>query len=72
LSDDEEIAGYLGDLCAQESTHRVEVEVAGREREALTEARECPDGARVPGAQTPDLREGRIARGRTWGPGTGW
>jgi len=43
LRDEEEIAAYLGDVCAQESTHRVEVEVVGREREAFTEARECPD-----------------------------
>ena len=36
LRDEEEIAAYLGDVCAQESTHRVEVEVVSPEREAFT------------------------------------
>jgi hypothetical protein len=43
-------------------THRVENEVVGENRVAFNEACEYPDGTRVLGAQTLELRDGKIAR----------
>ncbi len=58
----EQIAGYLRDVCSREMTHRVENEVIGERRIAFQEACEYPDGTRVLGAQTLELRDGKIAR----------
>lgn len=58
----EQIAEYLRDVRAREMTHRVEGEVVGEDRIAFQEACEYPDGIRVLGAQTLELRDGRIVR----------
>ncbi len=58
----EEISEYLHDVCSREMTHRVENEVVGENRVAFNEACEYPDGTRVLGAQTLELRDGKIAR----------
>lgn len=58
----EEIAEALRDVCAREMTHRVENEVVGEERISFQEACEYPDGIRVLGAQTLELRDGKIVR----------
>ncbi len=58
----EEIAEYLRDVCGREMTHRVENEVLGEERIAFQEACEYPDGIRVLGAETLELRDGKIMR----------
>ena len=58
----EEIAEYLRDVCAREMTHRIEDEVVGGNRVAFKEACEYPDGTRVLGAETLELRDGKIAR----------
>jgi nuclear transport factor 2 (NTF2) superfamily protein len=58
----EEISEYLRDVFGREMTHRVESEVFGEGRIAFTEACEYPDGTRVLGAATLELRDGRIAR----------
>jgi nuclear transport factor 2 (NTF2) superfamily protein len=56
----EQIAEYLRDVCGREMTHRVESEVVGEDRIAFNEACEYPDGTRVLGAETLDLRDGKI------------
>ncbi len=56
----EQIAEYLRDVCSREMTHRVENEVVGERRIAFQEACEYPDGTRVLGAQTLELRDGRV------------
>jgi nuclear transport factor 2 (NTF2) superfamily protein len=58
----EQIAEYLRDVCAREMTHRVENEVVGENRMAFQEACEYPDGTRVLGAETIELRDGKIVR----------
>ncbi len=58
----EEIGPYLRDVCAREMTHRVENEVTGEGRIAFQEACEYPDGVRVLGAQTLEVRDGKIVR----------
>ena len=58
----EAIAEYLRDVCAREMTHRVENEVLGEGRIAFQEACEYPDGTRVLGAETLEVREGKIVR----------
>jgi nuclear transport factor 2 (NTF2) superfamily protein len=58
----EEISEYLRDVCSREMTHRVENEVVGGNRIAFNEACEYPDGTRVLGAETFELRDGRIVR----------
>ncbi|MDQ3912516.1 MAG: nuclear transport factor 2 family protein [Actinomycetota bacterium] len=58
----EEISAYLRDVCGREMTHRVENEVVGDGRIAFMEACEYPDGTRVLGAETLELRDGKIAR----------
>jgi nuclear transport factor 2 (NTF2) superfamily protein len=58
----ERISEYLRDVCAREMTHRVENEVVGEDRIAFLEACEYPDGVRVLGAQTLELRDGKIVR----------
>ena len=58
----EQISEYLRDVCAREMTHRVEGEVQGENRIAFREACEYPDGVRVLGAQTLELRDGKIVR----------
>jgi hypothetical protein len=58
----EEIGPYLRDVCAREMTHRVENEVVGEGRVAFQEACEYPDGVRVLGAQTLEVRDGKIVR----------
>ena len=58
----EEIGEYLRDVCSREMTHRVENEVVGEDRIAFQEACEYPDGTRVLGAQTLELRDGKIVR----------
>jgi hypothetical protein len=57
----EEIAAYLRDICGREMTHRVENEIVGENRMAFNEACEYPDGTRVLGAETLELR-GKIVR----------
>jgi nuclear transport factor 2 (NTF2) superfamily protein len=58
----EEISEYLRDVCSREMTHRVENEVLGEERIAFIEACEYPDGTHVLGAETLELRDGKIVR----------
>jgi nuclear transport factor 2 (NTF2) superfamily protein len=58
----EEISEYLRDVCAREMIHRVENEVVGENRIAFNEACEYPDGTRVLGAETLELRDGKIVR----------
>lgn len=58
----EEIGPYLRDVCAREMTHRVENEVIGDDRVAFQEACEYPDGVRVLGAETLEVRDGKIVR----------
>jgi hypothetical protein len=58
----EEIGEYLRDVSSREMTHKVENEVVGEDRIAFQEACEYPDGTRVLGAETLELRDGKIAR----------
>jgi nuclear transport factor 2 (NTF2) superfamily protein len=58
----EQIAEYLRDVCSREMTHRVENEVVGENRIAFQEACEYPDGVRVLGAETLEVRDGKIVR----------
>jgi ketosteroid isomerase-like protein len=58
----EEISEYLRDVCGREMTHRVENEVVGEGRIAFMEACEYPDGTRVLGAGTLEVRDGKISR----------
>ncbi len=58
----EQIAEYLRDVCSREMTHRVENEVLGENRIAFQEACEYPDGIRVLGAETLEVRDGKIVR----------
>lgn len=58
----QEISEYLRDVYSREMTHRVENEVLGDDRIAFFEACEYPDGTRVLGAETLELRDGKIAR----------
>ena len=62
LSGKEQIGGYLRDVCGREMTHRVENEVLGGDRVAFQEACEYPDGVRVLGAETLEVRDGKIVR----------
>ena len=58
----EDIGEYLRDVCGREMTHHVENEVVGDDRIAFQEACEYPDGTRVLGAETLELRGGKIVR----------
>ena len=58
----EESGSYLRDVCAREMTHRVENVVVGEGRVAFQEACEYPDGVRVLGAGTLEVRDGKIVR----------
>jgi ketosteroid isomerase-like protein len=58
----EQIAEYLADVCGRDMTHRVENEVVGQNRIAFNEACEYPDGLRVLGAVTLEVRDGQIVR----------
>ncbi len=58
----EQIGGYLRDVCGREMTHRVENEVVGENRIAFQESCEYPDGVRVLGAETLEVRDGKIVR----------
>jgi len=58
----EQIAEYLADVCGRDMTHRVENEVVGQDRIAFNEACEYPDGLRVLGAVTLEVRDGQIVR----------
>jgi ketosteroid isomerase-like protein len=58
----EHIAEYLADVCGRDMTHRVENEVVGQNRIAFNEACEYPDGLRVLGAVTLEVRDGQIVR----------
>ena len=58
----EDISGYLRGVFGREMTHSVENEVVGDDRIAFFEACEYPDGTRVLGAETLELREGKIVR----------
>ena len=62
LKGKEEITEYLRDVCGREMTHRVENEVVGEGRIAFMEACEYPDGIRVLGAETLEVRDGKIVR----------
>ena len=62
LSGKEEISKYLRDVFSREMTHSVENEVVGDNRIAFFEACEYPDGTHVLGAETLDLRDGKIVR----------
>ena len=53
---------HLRDVCGREMTHRVEDEVVGEGRVAFVEACEYPDGVRVLGAATLEVRAGKIVR----------
>jgi ketosteroid isomerase-like protein len=58
----EEISEMLRDVCGRAMTHHVEDEVLGENRVAFNEACEYPDGTRVLGATTLELRDGMIFR----------
>ena len=58
----EQIARYLRDVCGREMTHRVHDEVVGEGRVAFVEACEYPDGVKVLGAATLEVRDGKIVR----------
>jgi hypothetical protein len=58
----DEISEYLRDVSSREMTHKVENEVVGEDRIAFQEACEYPDGVRVLGAETLELRDGKIVR----------
>ena len=58
----EQIGRYLRDVCGREMTHRVEDEVVGEGRVAFVEACEYPDGVKVLGAATLEVRDGKIVR----------
>ncbi|HEY6750557.1 MAG TPA: nuclear transport factor 2 family protein [Rubrobacteraceae bacterium] len=58
----ETITEYLADVCGRDMTHRVENEVVGQDRIAFNEACEYPDGLRVLGAVTLEVRDGQIVR----------
>ena len=58
----EEISEMLRDVCGRAMTHHVEGEVIGENRVAFNEACEYPDGTKVLGATTLDLRDGMIVR----------
>jgi ketosteroid isomerase-like protein len=58
----EAITEYLADVCGRDMTHRVENEVVGQDRIAFNEACEYPDGLRVLGAVTLEVRNGEIVR----------
>ena len=62
LSGKEEISEMLRDVCARTMTHHVEDEVVGESRVSYNEACEYPDGVRVLGATTMELRDGMIVR----------
>jgi nuclear transport factor 2 (NTF2) superfamily protein len=62
LRREEEISEYLRDVFSREMTHRVENEVVGENRIAFNEACEYADGTRVLGAETFDVRDGKIVR----------
>ena len=62
LSGKEEISRYLRDVFSREMTHSVENEVVGDNRIAFFEACEYPDGTHVLGAETLELRDGKIVR----------
>ena len=56
----EEISKYLREVCAREMIHRVENEVVGENRIAFDQVCDYPDGTRVLGAETLELRDGKI------------
>ena len=58
----EEISEMLRDVCGRTMTHHVEDEVIGEGRIAYNEAREYPDGTRVLGATTLEVRYGKVVR----------
>jgi SnoaL-like domain len=58
----EEISEMLRDVCGRAMTHHVEDEVVGENRVSYNEACEYPDGVKVLGATTIDLRDGMIVR----------
>ena len=57
-----EISEFWRDVCSREMTHRVENEVVAEDRIAFQEACEYPDGVRVLGAETLEVRDGKIVR----------
>lgn len=58
----ESIAEFLRDVCGRDIKHRVEDEVMGEDRIAFNESCEYPDGAKVLGATTLEVRDGKIVR----------
>jgi ketosteroid isomerase-like protein len=58
----QEIAEYWRDVFGREMAHHVQDEVLGEERVAFKDACEYPDGTRVLGADTLDVRDGKIVR----------
>jgi hypothetical protein len=57
-----EISEMLRDVCGRAMTHHVEDEIVGETRVAYNEACEYPDGVKVLGATTIELRDGMIVR----------
>ena len=58
----QEISEMLRDVCGRTMTHHVEDEVVGENRGSFHEACEYPDGLKVLGATTMELRDGMIVR----------
>lgn len=58
----QEISEMLRDVCGRAMTHHVEDEVVGENRVSYNEACEYPDGVKVLGSTTMDLRDGMIVR----------
>lgn len=58
----EEIGEYLREVGSREMTHKVENVVVGEDRIAYLEACEYPEGTRVLGAETLEVRDGKIVR----------
>ena len=57
-----EISEMLRDVCGRAMTHHIEDEIVGEGRVSYNEACEYPDGLRVLGSTTIDLRDGMIVR----------
>ncbi len=58
----EQIRQYYEDVFSRDMTHRVEDEVVGENRVAFHDNCQYPDGTRVMGARSMELRDGKIQR----------
>jgi hypothetical protein len=56
------IGEWIEDVCARDMTHAVEIQVAGTDTAAFTEACRYPDGTRVLCCAVLELQHGQISR----------